>query len=315
VVHTVVFFIFLVSNIGGCLTPLGDPPLYVGYLQGVPFAWTLTLWPEWLFMVGTMLLIYAAFELRAWRREPALASAAAASAGATPPVRARLRVRGVLNVALLIAAVLTVAFVREPQVPHAAWVRDGLLLGLALLSLRATPAPVHDANEFDWGPLVEVAVVFVGLFAAMTPALLLLERNGSTLGLTRPWHFFWATAGLSGVLDNAPAYLSFGSAAAGLVQAASPGVTLTGQGTGMLVNIDPLLHPELARLGHDLVVAISLGAVFAGASTYIGNGPNFMVKAIARSRGVKMPSFAGYCAWSGMILLPLLVVLTFVFLT
>jgi Na+/H+ antiporter NhaD/arsenite permease-like protein len=210
VVHTVVFFIFLVSNIGGCLTPLGDPPLYVGYLEGVPFRWTLGLWPEWVFMVGSLLAIYLVLELRFARREPA-----------GPAVRARtsLRLRGRINLALLLATVLTVALVKEPAVPHAGVVRDVVLVLVALLSLNATPRGVHAANEFAWGPLLEVAVLFAGIFAAMTPALILLQQRGASLGLTKPWHFFWATGALSSVLDNAPAYLAFGSAATGLLHA------------------------------------------------------------------------------------------------
>jgi Na+/H+ antiporter NhaD/arsenite permease-like protein len=306
VVHTVVFFIFLVSNIGGCLTPLGDPPLYVGYLEGVPFRWTLGLWPEWAFMVGSLLAIYLVLELRFARREPA---------GPAPRARTSLRLRGRINLALLLAAVLTVALVKEPQVPHAGVVRDVALVLLALLSLNATPRGVHAANEFAWDPLVEVTVLFAGIFAAMTPALILLQQHGASLGLNKPWHFFWATGALSSVLDNAPAYLAFGSAATGLLHAVAPELNLASGQIGGLVAIDPATHAELARLGHDLLVAVSLGAVFAGASTYIANGPNFMVKAIAESRGVKMPGFAGYCVWSLLIVLPLLGILTLVFMT
>ena len=309
VAHTVIFFIFLVSNVGGCLTPIGDPPLYLGYLEGVPFAWTLGLWREWVFMVVALLAIYWVLDRRFHRRETAV------DLRHDEVERAPLRLQGGLNLLLLPATVLVVVLVKEPLVPHAAFVRDGLLIALALLSLRFTPKGLHAANDFNWHPLLEVVVVFAGVFAAMEPALLLLEQRGPALGLSEPWQFFWATGLLSGLLDNAPTYLTFGSVATGVMNAATPGLGLSADHLGGLLEIDPVAHAQAARLGAELLVAISLGAVFMGALTYIGNGPNFMVKAIAEKSGVRMPSFAGYLVWSLLIFVPLCLLMTFLFLT
>ena len=308
ITHTVVFFIFLVSNVGGCLTPLGDPPLFLGYLEGVPFAWTFGLWREWALLSCLLLALYYLLDARALRRE-------------TPRdrhlddrFREPLRLSGGFNLLLLAAVVVVVGLVKEPQVPHATLVRNGLLVGLALLSLARTPRAVHQANSFAWGPIVEVAVLFAGIFAAMIPALLLLEQRGAELGLREPRHFFWATGILSSFLDNAPTYLAFGSVAVGVLNEAHPGLGLTAEHLGGLLSIDPAAHAEAARMGVEYLTAISLGAVFMGANTYIGNGPNFMVKAIAEHRGVKMPSFFGYMLWSAAVLLPLFVVVTLLFL-
>lgn len=309
IAHTVVFFIFIVSNVGGCLTPLGDPPLFLGYLKGVPFSWTFGLWKEWAVMMAALLAIYWWLDRRMLARE--------APHDVARDVRQvePLRIQGGFNLALLAGVVLAVAFVKEPEVPHADLVRNALLVLLALASLRATPRAVHEANAFAWGPIIEVAVLFAGIFAAMIPALKLLEVRGGEYGvLTEPWHFFWATGVLSSFLDNAPTYLTFGSLSVGVLNRAYPGLGLTADHLGSLLEIDPAVHAAAAKLAAEYLVAISLGAVFMGANTYIGNGPNFMVKAIAESRGVKMPSFFGYMAWSLAILVPLFVVLTFLFL-
>jgi Na+/H+ antiporter NhaD/arsenite permease-like protein len=309
VVHTVVFFIFIVSNVGGCLSPLGDPPLFLGYLKGVPFAWTFGLWKEWVVVVGALLAIYWVLDARALRRETARDLARDAAE------RQPLRVQGGFNLALLAGVVATVAFVKEPEVPHADLVRNVVLVALALVSLKATPRTVHEANAFTWGPIVEVAVLFAGIFAAMIPALRMLEQRGGEYGfITEPWHFFWATGLLSSFLDNAPTYLTFCSLAVGVLNRAHEGLGLTADHLGGLLEIDPATHAVAARLAADYLVAISLGAVFMGANTYIGNGPNFMVKAIAESRGVRMPSFFGYMAWSVGILVPLLVIVTWLFI-
>ena len=308
VAHTVVFFIFLVSNVGGCLTPLGDPPLFLGYLRGVPFAWTLGLWREWAAMSAALLAIYWVIDARAHRRETH--RDLGHDARAIQP----LRLRGGFNLVLLAAAVATVALVKEPAVAHAEAVRDVVLVGLALISLRVTPEDVHERNEFAWGPLVEVGVLFAGIFATMVPALRLLELHGAELGLSQPWHFFWASGALSSFLDNAPTYLAFGSVATGMLNAGTPGLQLSSAHLGGLLQIDPLVPPAAAALAARTLTAISLGAVFMGANTYIGNGPNFLVKALAESRGVRMPSFAGYMVWSAAVLLPLFTILTLVFL-
>ena len=271
IVHTVVFFIFLVSNIGGSLTPLGDPPLFLGYLNGVPFLWTLRLFPAWLAVTVLLLAIYWAWDRRMYRKETPAALAQ------DKALQEPLKLHGKRNFVLLAGIVLAVALLPP------GW-REACMAVLAVLSLYLTPRHVRVANHFSWAPIVEVAVLFAGIFATMVPVLDLLRLKGSELGVEAPWEFFWGTGLLSSFLDNAPTYLTFFSMA---------------QGLG--------LAPEVAGMSHEILVAISLGAVFMGANTYIGNGPNFMVKAIAESRGVKMPSFGGYMMYSGAILIPIFV--------
>ena len=275
--HTVVFFIFLVSNIGGMLTPIGDPPLYLGYLQGVPFTWTFRLWPHWLTLVGSLLVIYIIWDSREYAREP-LAAIRRDRAQREP-----LRVRGAANALLLAGLVPVATLVREP-------LREIAIAALAGISLWRTPRDVRRANGFTTYPIIEVAVLFSGIFLTVIPALELLRERGGELGLTQPWQFFWTTGTLSSVLDNAPTYLAF---------------LALGQGLG--------LANEVAGVPHAVLAAISVGAVAMGANTYIGNGPNFMVKSIAEQAGVKMPSFFGYLLYSGGVLLPLFVVVTLLF--
>ncbi len=277
VVHTVVFFIFLVSNIGGCLTPLGDPPLFLGYLQGVPFAWTLRLAPAWLFATALLLTIYFAWDTRMHRRESP--ERLRLDATRTKP----LRLVGSGNLALLGGIVAVAAFLDAP------W-RELAMLTLAAVSMATTSHHIRHANHFSFHPVAEVAAVFAGIFLTMIPALDLLRASGGELGFSEPWQFFWATGVLSSVLDNAPTYLAF---------------LALGQGLR--------LAPEVVGVPHDILIAISLGAVFMGANSYIGNGPNFMVRSIAESRGVKMPSFGGYMLYSGAILIPVFVAVTLVF--
>lgn len=277
VTHTVVFFIFLVSNIGGTLTPLGDPPLFLGYLQGVPFAWTFRLWRPWLVTVVTLLVIYFVWDSIQHSREP-LAALRRDRARIQP-----LRLRGALNGLWLAGVVLAVAFLRAP------W-REAVMVALASLSFRLTPDQVRRANGFTPYPMAEVAALFFGIFLTMIPALELLRTRGWELGVREPWQFFWMTGMLSSVLDNAPTYLT---------------LLALGQGLG--------LSNEVAGVPHSILTGISLGAVFMGANTYIGNAPNFMVKSIAEEAGVKMPSFFGYMAYSAGILLPAFVLLTLLF--
>ncbi len=278
VAHTVVFFIFLVSNIGGCLTPLGDPPLFLGYLIGVPFTWTLRLFAPWLFTVTLVLAVYVAWDLREHARE------------AKPDLKRdfyevrRLRVAGKENLALLLGVLAAVAFLKAP------W-RELVIVALAALSYRQTDPALRRANRFTFHPILEVAALFAGIFVTMLPALEILGARGAELGVREPWHFFWATGALSSFLDNAPTYLTFLALAKGLG-----------------------LAPEVVGVPHEILVAISLGAVFMGANTYIGNGPNFMVRSIAEERGVKMPSFGGYMLYSGTVLLPIFVIVTLVFI-
>ncbi len=277
VVHTVVFFIFIVSNVGGCLTPLGDPPLFLGYLQGVPFAWTLRLTPAWLTTVTILLAVYYCWDRRAYAREPLIALRA--DKGHVEP----LTVAGKENLVLLAGIVASAAFLDAPF-------REAAMVLLAAISLARTPKSLRDANHFSFHPILEVAAVFAGIFATMIPALDLLRANGAALGVRDPWQFFWATGVLSSFLDNAPTYLTF---------------LALGQGQN--------LGTDVVGVSHQTLTAISLGAVFMGANTYIGNGPNFMVRSIAESRGVKMPGFGGYMMYSGAVLIPVFVLVTFLF--
>ncbi|HSA21494.1 MAG TPA: sodium:proton antiporter, partial [Myxococcota bacterium] len=277
VVHTVIFFIFVVANIGGSLTPLGDPPLFMGYLAGVPFAWTLRLGPAWALAVGLLLAVYFTLDTVLYRREPAEALARDAAE------QVAMRVQGAwLNGPLLLCVVLSVALLTERVVPFPA--REGVLVALALVSWFATRREVRAANKFTFYPIVEVAVLFAGIFATMIPPILILQARGAELGVTSPAAFFWSTGALSSFLDNTPTYVVF------FALAKSVGVS-----AGAV---------SVAGVEQTLLVAISLGAVFMGANTYIGNAPNFMVKSIAESGGIKMPSFFGYMAWSLGILVP-----------
>ena len=277
VAHTVVFFIFVVSNVGGCLTPLGDPPLFLGYLLGVPFAWTLRLAPHWLLANGMILTVYYFWDRRAHAREDK--AAIALDAAAVRPIR----VTGKRNVIFLLAVVASVAFLRAPY-------RELAMVAVSALSLALTSRAVREANRFTFHAIAEVAALFAGIFVTMLPALDVLHAHGRDLGLTQPWHFFWSAGLLSSFLDNAPTYLTFVAIA---------------QSLG--------LPAEVAGMTHQVLAAISAGAVFMGANTYIGNGPNFMVRSIAEERGIKMPSFLGYMAYSGAVLIPVFVVITLVF--
>ncbi len=277
VIHTVVFFIFLVSNIGGMLTPLGDPPLFLGYLQGVPFTWTLGLWLPWLVMVVALLAVYAVWESIAYAREPR--EARARDRADVEP----LRIRGAVNVVWLVGVIGAVAGLAAP-------IREVVIVALAAAAWRTTPAEVRRANGFTMAPMVEVAVLFLGIFFTMIPALELLHARGAELGVREPWHFFWAVGLLSSFLDNAPTYLTFLALA---------------QGLGMTA--------EVVGIPHTVLAAISVGAVAMGANTYIGNAPNFMVKAVAEAEGVRMPSFLGYLLYSGAVLVPLFVAVTVLF--
>ena len=275
--HTVIFFVFLVSNIGGMLTPLGDPPLFLGYLQGVPFTWTFRLWPQWLLLVGALLALYLMWDTRQYAREP-LAALSRDRRDVEP-----LRLSGTLNIVGLGGVVLAVAFLHAP-------LREIAIVALAALSLWRTPRAIRRANEFTAAPMVEVAVLFFGIFLTMLPALELLRLRGHELGVRQTWQFFWASGALSSFLDNAPTYLTFLALAQGLH-----------------------LTDEVVGVPHTILVAISAGAVAMGANTYIGNAPNFMVKAIAEEAGVEMPSFFGYMLYSGAVLMPLFLIVTLLF--
>ncbi|MFC3694564.1 sodium:proton antiporter [Chenggangzhangella methanolivorans] len=304
-VHVVVFFIFLVSNIGGSLTPLGDPPLFLGFLQGVSFFWTTThLAAETGFMVVTLLVIFYLLDRWLYGREEH-----APKPDPTPDSRVRLV--GLQNLPLLagVVAAILMSGVWKPGIELDLWgthvglqslVRDAILIALALISLKITPTEVREANGFDWEPIKEVAKLFAGIFATLIPALLILKAGtegaaaplvalvSDESGSPRDEIYFWMTGLLSSVLDNAPTYLVFFNLAGG--------------------NAQELMGPLASTLA-----AVSSGAVFMGALTYIGNAPNFMVLAIARNRGVKMPSFFGYMAWSFGVLGPCFLLATWLF--
>jgi Na+/H+ antiporter NhaD/arsenite permease-like protein len=305
--HIVVFFIFVVANGGGLLTPLGDPPLFLGFLRGVPFAWTLRLAPAWALENGVLLALFAIFDTVAVRQERRTGP----PRGSTPrpaPLPERFRIQGGLNF-LWLAGILAVVFLTGTFGPRlfpneharAAAQIIGMVV-FAVLSWMTTAHEIRLTNRFSWGPMIEVAVVFLAIFITMVPALSFLEERGATLGITHPWQFFWASGALSSVLDNAPTYLTFASLATGVAD----------QGAGLLsaTNLGALAaHP----VGERLLTAVSCGSVMMGAVTYIGNGPNFMVKAIADQHHFRTPSFFGYIAWSGTILIPLFWVISRVF--
>jgi Na+/H+ antiporter NhaD/arsenite permease-like protein len=281
-VHVPIFFIMVVSNLGGLLTPLGDPPLFLGFKNGVPLSWTLTLWPQWLVVNGLVLCVFFAWDTIAMRRETATASTKheALPTGVEGSVNF-LFMGGILGAVLLEAAITGPGKEAVPAV---------LMLLVVVLSLLLTPRRLRQANSFTWEPITEVAILFAGIFVTMVPMLLILQENGGKLGINEPWQFFWLTGLTSAFLDNAPTYLAFASLASGK------------HSVGWLVeNNAPVLQ------------AISCGAVFMGALTYIGNGPNFMVKAIAHEAGYAMPAFFGYLAYACGILIPIFGAATLIF--
>lgn len=303
--HVVVFFIFIVSNAGGSLTPLGDPPLFLGFLKGVDFFWTVRhIFPETLFLIGSLLAIF--YALDAWfQRRPG----GMLPLDPTPDTR-RIGFDGAGNfwlLAAIAALVLMSGLWKSPvafdiagtRVGLPGLVRDAGLVAITFLSLAMTSAKVHADNQFSWGPMAEVAKLFAGIFLTIIPVIAMLKAGtGGAFGavvsaVTRPdgspdpAMYFWATGVLSSFLDNAPTYLVFFNTAGGDPQA-------------------------LMSTFASTLAAISAGAVFMGANTYIGNAPNLMVKAIAEDRGVKMPSFFGYMLWSGGVLVPLFIAMTLI---
>jgi Na+/H+ antiporter NhaD/arsenite permease-like protein len=304
-VHVVVFFIFIVSNVGGSLTPLGDPPLFLGFLKGVDFFWTArNILPDTMFVLGVLLVLFYLIDRHYYRKEGIL------PVDPTPDTRG-IGFDGAANFWLLagvVALVLMSGFwksgvhfdVAGTEVGLPGLLRDAGLIAITLVSLKITAKSVHQANQFEWGPMAEVAKLFAGIFLTIIPVIAMLKAGtqgpfGAVVsavtrpdGQPDPAMYFWATGALSSFLDNAPTYLVFFNTAGG-----DPAALMTTYATTL--------------------AAISAGAVFMGANTYIGNAPNLMVKAIAESRGVRMPSFFGYMAWSMAILLPLFVLSTFLF--
>ncbi len=294
VVHTLVFFIFLVCNCGGCLLPIGDPPLFLGYLQGVPFLWTFTLWQEWLVVNISLLAIYWIWDHFFAYPSEQLIDRVYDKATVRP-----LRISGLLlNLPLMAGVIFAVALLDPSKsIPGTDWhpwifLREIILLSLVGCSLWFGSTTIRVQNGFSYFAILEVAALFVGIFVCMQPALSILNEHGASLGIRSPTAFFWTTGALSSVLDNAPTYLVFFKTAQSL------------PATGELV-----AGVEAGRL-----TGISLGAVFLGAMTYIGNGPNFMVKAIAEGAGVRMPSFFGYLLYSGCVLVPVFLIVDYIFL-
>ncbi len=301
--HVVIFFIFVVSNCGGLLTPLGDPPLFLGFLKGVPFEWTLRLWKEWLLVNGLLIVLFNVIDQLVLSREEKAVKGEALLEEVLE--HEPLRIDGWHNFFYLVGIVLVIiakgqAWGTAPA-PWPFGVQEGLMAALALASYFTTRREVYTANRFGFSPIIEVAVLFAGIFTTMTAPLQILNARGGELGIAMPWQYFWATGMLSSFLDNAPTYLTFAATAAGQAGVAATGATY--------------LAEFLARGPEAVAVltAISCGAVMMGANTYIGNGPNFMVKAIAEENGVPMPSFVGYMGWSAAILLPIFAVVTLIF--
>ncbi|MFH1965371.1 MAG: sodium:proton antiporter, partial [Acidobacteriota bacterium] len=294
-VHTVVFFIFLVCNCGGLLLPVGDPPLFLGYLRGVPFTWTLQLWPYWLGVNISLLLIYYVWDRILYARED-IRSILRDEAHVEP-----LKLTGKINIPLIIGVVCCVAFI-VPGKPFPLlgfetprFMSEMVMLLLVITSLLITKIEVRLHNRFDFHAILEVAALFSGIFVCMQVPIELLQIKGASLGLTDPFHFFWFTGILSSFLDNAPTYVVFFETAAALPH-----------DTGTFLSLGGARY-----IAEQYLVPISLGAVFMGANTYIGNGPNFMVKSIAESSGIKMPSFFGYMGYSLLVLIPVFIIVTY----
>ena len=309
--HIMVFFIFMVSNMGGCLTPIGDPPLLMGFMRGVPFFWSLKLLPVLLLNMVILLFVFYHLDKRAYRKDIAQ--------GRKPDISkpyTEFRIDGMHNllfIVMIVAAVIlsgllptTAAFqdaagnvrgihlLGEVVFTYPAMIEIALILLAAFLSFRTTRKSIRKRNHFTWGPIREVAVLFIGIFITMQPALMLLKTVGPSLGISQPWQMFWSTGLLSSFLDNTPTYLVF----------------LTTAGT---LGFTGGIATSLGTVPAGVLAAISCGAVFMGANTYIGNAPNFMVKSISEENGVLMPSFFGYILWSAVFLVPVFLVDTMIF--
>jgi Na+/H+ antiporter NhaD/arsenite permease-like protein len=334
--HIFVFFILIVSNVGGTLLPVGDPPLFMGYLYGVPFFWTLIhLWPIWLTAVSILLLVFFIWDNFAYKSE------AKTDIAKDEQNQTRLRVTGSFNFVLIFGVLMAVVFLKDYKTEHGVlamgWLQQPVMVGLALLSfvidytsrtrkrkeheetmlariaaegpseahLRSLshyhPITPRDKNHFGFAPIIEVAALFIGIFITMIPALCILKARGAETGISQPWQFYWITGGLSSFLDNAPSYATFFALGQGLTAS-------MGAAAGSVV------QATTGPIAESILVAISVGAVFFGANTYIGNAPNFMVKAMCEEAKIKMPSFFGYMAYTTLILVPILAIVSFIYL-
>jgi len=313
--HVIIFFIFLVSNIGGCLTPVGDPPLFLGFLRGVPFFWTMNLLPIMIFNVVILLAALFLLDTHFYKKELAAGRSPRDLNGDAPKEPLRLGgAHNLIYMAMIVGAVILSGFLPSLEafanqatgelyglrvyegivVPYNSIIQMGIILIAAFLSLKTTKKSVREDNCFTWGSIKEVATLFIGIFITMIPALALLKTHGPELGLAHPFQFFWATGLLSSFLDNAPTYLVF------MTTAGSLGATAG-------------LSTAVGVIAPKILMAVSAGAVFMGANTYIGNAPNFMVRCIAEENKIPMPSFFGYMGWSLCFLIPLFVLDTVIF--
>lgn len=285
----IVFFIFIVSNVGGALTPIGDPPLFLGYLKGVPFFWVIqNVWLIWILAVGILLAVFFILDGRNYKRAPV-------EIRLKETAHEEWRFEGLRNIFFLLM-ILGAVFINHPP-----FLREAIMIAAAVLSYKTTPKKVHEENDFNFAPIKEVAILFLGIFATMIPALEWLEHNAGKIGIHTPGQFFWSCGTLSAALDNAPTYLNFLSAAIGLL-AHSAASSENGQVAFLLSH-----HPVYIR-------SISIASVFFGAMTYIGNGPNFLVKSIAEHFKAKTPAFFGYLvSYSLPILLPIFALVWFLF--
>ena len=308
--HIMIFFIFLISNMGGCLTPIGDPPLLMGFMRGVPFTWSLHLLPVLCFNLVVLLPVFYMIDRKNYRLDIAEGSVPDISKEST-----EVKFQGGHNVIFIIAIVIAVvlsgtlsnvpAFMRadgtlkglhigEVTFSFVTMIEIAIILVAAFLSFKTTKKEIRTKNHFNWGAIKEVAILFIGIFITMQPALMILKAVGPTLGITKAWQMFWTTGALSSFLDNTPTYLVFFTTAGTL-----------GFTSGITTSVGVITAK--------ILMAISCGAVFMGAGTYIGNAPNFMVKSIADENGVRMPGFFGYMIWSVGILVPVFILDTLVF--
>jgi len=293
--HTILFFIAAVANCGGLLTPLGDPPLFLLHLRGANFSWFLQLFPQWLFAGAMLLAIYYFIDYKYFRKE------SWESISADLREKIPFHIKGNVNFLFLLGVIAAVAFINPQYFPsmnfphtplYIKFLREIILIILIFLSLFLTKKTIRQRNKFTWQPIIEVAVIFFSIFVTITPVLLFLNYNAQNFAMTKPWHFYYATGTLSAFLDNAPTALAFHSIAQGL----------------------PSVGTNVAGISESLLKAISVGSVFFGSMTYIGNGPNFMVKLIAEENSVKMPSFFAYILkFSLVVLLPIYILTQLLF--
>lgn len=315
-VHTVLFFIAAVANCGGLLTPLGDPPLFLLYMRGAHFTWFLNLLPEWALTGFILIGLYYLIDRYYYKKEHWV------NISADTREITSLRLGGTINLIYLLGVMLSVAFINQEFIPQMGeenapiWLthlREIVLLSLIGLSLYTTKKKVRELNKFSWSPIIEVAVVFLGIFTTMAPALIYLETNAASFGLSEPWQFYYSTGALSSFLDNTPTALAFHGVASGLPE--SVAAASANLGNNAIFTYNGVDIPFVAGIPEILLKAISIGAVFFGSMTYIGNGPNFMVKAIAEESGIKMPSFFGYIfKFSLIILLPTYIIVQLIFI-